>query len=199
MPTRCTEAATCSGIRNSWPPGCIRAGKPDKPDRTSGPELVLPSKLSRSSKSPKPECASQPPSGQARRTTPFAPKMPFALRSAFRPRPDVQIATRQALLFPVNSRSRVGARSVPGRQSCEACARILHRGRARRISQAACRRPTAHTSLRSISRITPCLSAALRLDRNTRHAHSKSAPVWMTAPGTDGKGRPSIARPIFRS
>jgi len=60
-------------------------------------------------------------------------------------------------------------------------------GPSRRISQAACRRPTAHTSLRSISRITPCLSAFVRRDRNTRHAHSESAPVWMTAPEQTGR------------
>ena len=60
MPTRCTEAATYSGIRNSWPPGCRHAGKPDKPDRTSGrpPALLRPS---RSPKSPRPECASVSP------------------------------------------------------------------------------------------------------------------------------------------
>jgi hypothetical protein len=43
MPTRCTEAATCSGIRNSWL-GRTHAGKPDRPDRTSGPEQTPPSK-----------------------------------------------------------------------------------------------------------------------------------------------------------
>ena len=65
MPTRCTEAATCSGIRNSWPPGCRHAGKPDKPDRTSGrpPALLRPS---RSPKSPRPECASVSPWGLAK-------------------------------------------------------------------------------------------------------------------------------------
>ena len=57
MPTRCTEAATCSGIGNSRPPGCTHAGKPDKPDRTFEPELAPPSKPSRTSKSPKPGCA----------------------------------------------------------------------------------------------------------------------------------------------
>ena len=72
MPTRCTAAATCSGIRNRWPPLPTHAGKPDKPDRTSGPEQAPPSKPSRSSKSPKPECASEPPSGHARRSAPFA-------------------------------------------------------------------------------------------------------------------------------
>src|SRR5258706_1977010 len=41
-----------------------------------------------------------------------APKMPFALRPPFRPRPDFQIASRKAPLFPVNSRSRVGAGRV---------------------------------------------------------------------------------------
>src|SRR5262245_13419277 len=51
MPTRCTGAATCSGIRNSWP-GRTRADKPDKPDRRSGrpPALLRPS---RSPKSPR--------------------------------------------------------------------------------------------------------------------------------------------------
>jgi len=65
MPTRCTEAVTCSGIRNSWPPGCRHAGKPDKPDRTSGrpPALLRPS---RSPKSPRPECASVSPWGLAK-------------------------------------------------------------------------------------------------------------------------------------
>src|ERR1700682_1529924 len=60
MPTRCTEAATCSGIRKSG----TTAGKPGKPDRTSGPPpaLLIPS---RSSKSPRPECASEPPWGLA--------------------------------------------------------------------------------------------------------------------------------------
>src|ERR1700731_2482305 len=60
MPTRCTEAATCSGIRNSGGP----AGKPDKPDRTSGPPPAL-LRPSRSPKSPRPECASEPPWGLA--------------------------------------------------------------------------------------------------------------------------------------
>src|ERR1700676_5353286 len=64
MPTRCTEAATCSGIRNSWPPGCTHAGIPDKPDRRSGPPPVL-LRPSRSPKSPRPECASEPPWGLA--------------------------------------------------------------------------------------------------------------------------------------
>src|SRR5713226_156259 len=64
MPTRCTEAATCSGIRNSWPPGRTRAGKPDSSDRTSGPPLAL-LRPFRSPKSPRPECASEPPSGLA--------------------------------------------------------------------------------------------------------------------------------------
>ena len=65
MPMRCTEAARCSGIRNRWQ-GRTHTGKPDNPDRTSGPEPVPPSKPSRSSKSPKPECASEPPSVDAR-------------------------------------------------------------------------------------------------------------------------------------
>src|SRR5258706_10600264 len=56
MPTRCIEAATCSGIRR--PPS--REGKPDKPDRTSGPPPAL-LRPSRSQKSPTPECASEPP------------------------------------------------------------------------------------------------------------------------------------------
>src|SRR2546422_6119862 len=60
MPTRCTEAGCYSGIRNSHPlPKGTRAGKPDKPDRMSGPEPAPPSKLPRSSKTPKSECASE--------------------------------------------------------------------------------------------------------------------------------------------
>ena len=71
MPTRCTEAATCSGIRNSGSlPTDTHAGKPDRPDRTSGLEPVSLSRPSRTAKSPKPECA------------PFAPKMPFAFASS---------------------------------------------------------------------------------------------------------------------
>ena len=55
MPTHCTEAATCSGIRNSWS-GRTNAGKPDSPDRTSGrpPAQLRPSRLP---KSPRTECA----------------------------------------------------------------------------------------------------------------------------------------------
>ena len=88
MPTRCTEAATCSCIRNSWPVP-TREGKPDKPDRTSGRPLAS-LKPSRSPKLPRLECASKPPWGYARRSTPFAPKKSLALR------------------LPVKSRSRVG-------------------------------------------------------------------------------------------
>jgi len=64
MPTRCTEAAMCSGIRNSCPLARTRAGKPDSPDRTSGrpPALLRPS---RSPKSQRPECALEPPWGLA--------------------------------------------------------------------------------------------------------------------------------------
>jgi hypothetical protein len=80
------------------PPGRTHAGKPDKPDCTSAPEQAPTSKPSRWSKSPKPECASEPPSGHA--------------QLALRPRPDFQIASRQVPLFPVNSRSRVGAGRV---------------------------------------------------------------------------------------
>jgi len=71
MPTRCTEAATCSGIRNSGSlPTDTHAGKPDRPDRTSGLEPVSLSRPSRTAKSPKPACAL------------FAPKMPFAFASS---------------------------------------------------------------------------------------------------------------------
>jgi hypothetical protein len=71
MPTRCTEAATCSGIRNSGSlPTDTHAGKPDRPDRTSGLEPVSLSRPSRTAKSPKPECAL------------LAPKMPFAFASS---------------------------------------------------------------------------------------------------------------------
>jgi hypothetical protein len=71
MPTRCTEAATCSGIRNSGSlPTDTHAGKPDRPDRTSGLEPVSLSRPSRTAKSPKLECAL------------FAPKMPFAFASS---------------------------------------------------------------------------------------------------------------------
>jgi hypothetical protein len=64
MPTRYTEVARCSGIRNS---GRGPGGKRDRPDRTSGPPPAL---LRSSRKSPRPECASEAPWG------PFAPKMP---------------------------------------------------------------------------------------------------------------------------
>ena len=71
MPTRCTEAATCSGIRNSGSlPTDTHAGKPDRPDRTSGLEPVSLSRPSPTAKSPKPACAL------------FAPKMPFAFASS---------------------------------------------------------------------------------------------------------------------
>ena len=71
MPTRCTEAATCSGTRNSGSlPTDTHAGKPDRPDRTSGLEPVSLSRPSRTAKSPKPKCAL------------FAPKMPFAFASS---------------------------------------------------------------------------------------------------------------------
>ncbi len=71
MPTRCTEAATCSGIRNSGSlPTDTHAGKPDRPDRTSGLEPVSLSRPSRTAKSPKPQCAL------------LAPKMPFAFASS---------------------------------------------------------------------------------------------------------------------
>jgi hypothetical protein len=89
MPTRCTEAATCSGIRNSWS-GRTRAGKPDKPDHTSGPPLAL-LRSSRSSKSPRPECASEPPWGYARRLHPSLPvrcfndARPFLSNSVLKP------------------------------------------------------------------------------------------------------------------
>jgi hypothetical protein len=60
MPTRCTEAATCSCNRNSWlPPGRTLAGKPETLDRTSGPPPAL-LRPSRSQKSPRPEYASEP-------------------------------------------------------------------------------------------------------------------------------------------
>src|SRR6266436_7867591 len=69
MPTHCIEAAKCSGIRNNWPVP-TRVGKPDKPDRTSGPPRAL-LRRSRSPKSPRPECASEPPWGYERCSTPF--------------------------------------------------------------------------------------------------------------------------------
>jgi hypothetical protein len=60
MPTRCIEAATCSCIRIRWP-GHIPAGKPGKPDRTSGrPPAVL--RRSQPPISSRQECASKPPS-----------------------------------------------------------------------------------------------------------------------------------------
>src|SRR5450631_3988095 len=62
MPMHCTEAATRSCNRNSGiPPFRTCADKPGKPDRRSGPVRAPPSKPSQSSKSPKPECASEPP------------------------------------------------------------------------------------------------------------------------------------------
>ena len=96
MPTRCTEAGTCSGIRNSCPPGRTHAGKPDKTDRTSGPEQAPPSKPSRSSKLPKPECATEPPSGYARRGTPFALAwhLPFRPGRIFKPPADRSLCSQ---------------------------------------------------------------------------------------------------------
>src|SRR6267378_8254949 len=64
MPTRCTEPATYSGIRNSWPVP-TRAGTPDSPGRRFGPPPARPSRPSRPPTSPKPDCASVPPSGLA--------------------------------------------------------------------------------------------------------------------------------------
>jgi hypothetical protein len=57
MPTRCTEIATCSCNRKNGP----TAGKPDKPHRTSAPAPMALLKSPRSSKSPRPEYASEPP------------------------------------------------------------------------------------------------------------------------------------------
>jgi hypothetical protein len=71
----------CRRIRFS-PHLCRRsAGRPDSPDYTSGPEPTPPSKPFRSSKSPKPECASEL----------------------------LQIASTRACSFEVNSRWRVDA------------------------------------------------------------------------------------------
>src|SRR5213592_168992 len=64
MPTRCIEPATYSGTRNNWPVP-THAGKPDSPERRFGPPLARPSRSSRPPKSPKPDCASVPPSGLA--------------------------------------------------------------------------------------------------------------------------------------
>src|ERR1700758_5322258 len=60
MPTARTGAATCNCTRNCSLHWSTRAGKPDKPDRTSGPPPAL-LRPSRSPKSPRPEYASEPP------------------------------------------------------------------------------------------------------------------------------------------
>src|SRR5258708_36452886 len=113
MPTRCTEAATYSGIGNSRPPGRTHADKPDKPDRTSAPEQAPPSKPSQLSTSPKPECASEPPSRYAR-PTPEDNRPPCSVTSQF-------TYVRRADSVP------------PPPQQCEARARTRPRGRACRI------------------------------------------------------------------
>src|SRR5260370_1643608 len=63
MPTERTASARYNRIRCS-PRLCRKsAGRPGSPDYASGLEPAPPPKPSRSSKSPKPECASGPPSG----------------------------------------------------------------------------------------------------------------------------------------
>src|SRR5260370_21761641 len=64
MPTGSSEPASYSGIRSRW---LVRthAGRPDSPGRMFGrPPARLLTPV-RSPKSPKPECASEPPSGLA--------------------------------------------------------------------------------------------------------------------------------------
>jgi hypothetical protein len=139
MPTRCTAVTSCSGIRNSRP-GHTHAGKPDKPDRTSGlPRALL--RLPRSPISPKPDYASVPPWGLAaairlqfrlcvkvrifraigvpaggcRLTLLEAGKTALRIAPSVPASTGVQIESRQAALLPVNSRSRVGAGAPCGR------------------------------------------------------------------------------------
>src|ERR1700730_3828068 len=62
MPTRCTAPARYSGIRNSWP-APTHAGRPDSPGRMFAPPRARLLTPLRSPKSPKLECALEPPSG----------------------------------------------------------------------------------------------------------------------------------------
>ena len=91
----CTVAAryrrTQSNSRSS--PGRF-ASRPDRPGLKSGPERAPRSRPSRSSKSPKPECASEPLSR-------------YAANQHMQPTPPQD--KRPLVPFPVNSRSRVGA------------------------------------------------------------------------------------------
>src|ERR1700694_3676629 len=64
MPTRCTAPARYSGIRNSWPVPTL-ACRPDSPGRMFGPPPARLLTPLRSPKSPKLECALEPPSGLA--------------------------------------------------------------------------------------------------------------------------------------
>src|ERR1700716_2714227 len=60
MLTYCTVPARCSRIRSKSPSSFGRfAGRPDISDHTSGREPTALPKPSQSSKSPKPECASE--------------------------------------------------------------------------------------------------------------------------------------------
>ena len=133
MPTRCTEVATCSCIRNRWPVRTC-AGRPDKPDRTSGlPPAPL--RLPRSPISPKPDYASVPLWGLA-----AAIRLQFRLGGKIRVFRAISIPAGSArLALPVAGKTAIAA-SGAEIAALDAEREILRRGR----DDAGCRDGAAH-------------------------------------------------------
>src|SRR6267378_1525868 len=166
MPTRCTEPATYSGIRNSWPVP-TRAGTPDSPGRRFGPPPARPSRSSRPPTSPKPDCASVPPSGLA-----AAIRLQFRLGSEIGIFRAIGVAARRARLALLVARKTAIAAACAEIAALDAEWIILRRGRDsawRRGGAAHHQRPhcPSHRDLRS------CFDRRLQLAEQTGPAASR--------------------------